>query len=496
METRSETYPVVFSVSIGFGSKLKIGFDPKLLSEANLTLNFKAKNTALIPLEKNLIDLIWLKRPKIKLKRFFILNSKHAGENYKNKINKICYILKRKKINKLLVTAPENLAWLLNIRGGDSLYSPIPNCNAIIDSKKKITLIVDKKKISNEFKIHFKNNLNYIDPLDVSKHLKKISNKEIFLIDRFSCSFFYKKMISKKFNYIERVDPLYILKAKKNNVEISNSVKSHILDGIALTKFIFWIKNNINKIKITEISAEKKLESFRKANNNYRFPSFNTISGSGPNGAIVHYRANKKTNRLIKKNDIYLCDSGGQYHYGTTDVTRTMCFSNPPQKVKNIFTKVLKGHIGVVTYSLSKNTTGKELDFIARAPLKKVGLNYEHGTGHGVGYFLNVHEGPQALSKFNSVKLEKGMIISNEPGYYETNKFGIRIENLIYTKKNNSKLKFENLTLAPIEKDLINFDLLNNKEKKYLNEYHKKVYSTISPFLNKKEKNWLESIVK
>ena len=173
-----------------------------------------------------------------------------------------------------------------------------------------------------------------------------------------------------------------------------------------------------------------------------------------------------------------------------------MCFSNPPQKVKNIFTKVLKGHIGVVTYSLSKNTTGKELDFIARAPLKKVGLNYEHGTGHGVGYFLNVHEGPQALSKFNSVKLEKGMIISNEPGYYETNKFGIRIENLIYTKKNNSKLKFENLTLAPIEKDLINFDLLNNKEKKYLNEYHKKVYSTISPFLNKKEKNWLESIVK
>ena len=204
---------------------------------------------------------------------------------------------------------------------------------------------------------------------------------------------------------------------------------------MALTKFIYWIKNNINKFKITEISAEKKLEKFRKKSPNYKFPSFSTISGSGPNGAIIHYRANKKTNRLIKKNDIYLCDSGGQYHYGTTDVTRTLCFSKQTLKIKNIFTKVLKGHIGVVTYNLNKNTTGKHLDIVARNPLKKSGLDYAHGTGHGVGYFLNVHEGPQAISKSNYVKLQEGMIVSNEPGYYEANKFGIRIENLIYTKK-------------------------------------------------------------
>ena len=475
--------------------KLKIGFDPKLFSEANLISNFKTKNTSLIPIKQNLIDKIWLNRPKATIKEFFVLNSKYTGKNYRNKLNLVSKILKKRKINKLLITAPENLAWLLNIRGKDSKYSPLPNCHAILDDKKKITLIVNKNKINNKFKLHFKNILKYINPLYINKYFDSLNRNEFFLIDKFSCSFFYKKLIAKKFKYDEKNDPIYILKAKKNNVEISNSVKSHILDGAALTKFIYWVKNNVNKFKITELSAKRKLEKFRKKNSNYQFPSFNTISGSGPNGAIVHYKANNKTNRLIKKNDIYLCDSGGQYHYGTTDVTRTLCFSKQSQKIKNIFTKVLKGHIGVVTYNLNKNTTGKHLDAVARAPLKKMGLDYAHGTGHGVGYFLNVHEGPQAISKFNHIKLEEGMIISNEPGYYQTNKFGIRIENLIYTKKRKNKLKFENLTLAPIEKDLINFKLLDNKEKKYLNEYHKKVYLTLNPYLNKNEKNWLKSIV-
>ena len=474
--------------------KIKIGFDPKLFSEANLIKNFKTRNTSLIPIEQNLIDKIWSNRPKTKIKKFFLLNSKHAGRNYKNKLNTVCKILKKRKINKLLITAPENLAWLLNIRGKDSKYSPLPNCHAILDNKKKITLIVNEKKINNKFKQHFKNIINYINPSHINKYLDNLDHKKFFLIDKFSCSYFYKKLIEKRFLYDEKNDPIYILKAKKNNVEISNSIKSHILDGAALTKFIYWIKNNVNKFKITEISAEKKLEKFRKKSSNYQFPSFNTISGSGPNGAIVHYRASKKTNRLIKKNDIYLCDSGGQYHYGTTDVTRTLCFSKQSQKIKNIFTKVLKGHIGVVTCNLNKNTTGKDLDIVARNPLKKSGLDYAHGTGHGVGYFLNVHEGPQAISKFNHIRLKQGMIISNEPGYYEADKFGIRIENLVYTKKRKNKLIFENLTLAPIEKDLINFKLLNNKEKKYLNEYHKKVYLTLNPYLNRSEKHWLKSI--
>ncbi len=473
--------------------KIKIGFDPKLLSEANLIKNFKTKNTILFPIEQNLIDKIWVNKPKTKIKEFFILNSKHTGKDYKKKLKIVCKILKKKKISKLLITAPENLAWLLNIRGKDSQYSPLPNCHAILDARKKITLIVNEKKINNKFKNHFKNTLNYIKPSYINKYLNNLKEKEFFFIDKFSCSLFYKKLIAKKFKYKEGIDPIYFLKAKKNNVEISNSIKSHILDGVALTKFIYWMKNNINKFKITEMSAERKLEKFRRKNSNYQFPSFSTISGSGPNGAIVHYRANKKTNRLIKKNDIYLCDSGGQYHYGTTDVTRTLSFSKQPEKIKNIFTKVLKGHIGVATYNLKKNTTGRHLDIIARNPLKKIGLDYAHGTGHGVGYFLNVHEGPQGISKYNTIKFKQGMILSNEPGYYQTNKFGIRIENLVYIKKIKNKLKFENLTLAPIDRDLINFKLLSFDEKKYLNEYHKKVYLKLCPYLNKNQKNWLKS---
>ena len=238
-----------------------------------------------------------------------------------------------------------------------------------------------------------------------------------------------------------------------------------------------------------------KLKKLRKLNKNYLFPSFNTIAGTGSNGAIVHYRASKKSNKTVKKNDIFLCDSGGQCKFGTTDVTRTICFSKQKNSIKNIFTKVLKGHIAVATTDLKKFNTGKQVDVRARQFLKKDGLDYAHGTGHGVGFFSNVYEGPQSISKINNVKLEKGMIVSNEPGYYKKGHYGIRIENLVYIKKSNKKSYFENLTLAPIEKDLINFKLLNGKEKKYLNDYHKKVYITLRAYLNEAEKKWLNSFI-
>ena len=475
--------------------KLRIGFDPRIYSLASLINLYKTENVKLIPIKKNLIDKIWPNKPKLKFNKFFILKTQYAGKSFKNKINLICKILKRKKLKNLLVTAPENVAWTLNIRGKDNSYSPIPNCNAIVNYKKKITLIVENKKISKNFKSQFGKVVKYVNPTDITAHFNSLDKKQNFLIDKFTCSYFYREKIAERFKYIEEIDPIFFLKSKKNIVEINNTIKSHIADGTALTKFIYWIKNNINKIKISELSAQKKLEQFRKKNKNYVSPSFNTISGSGPNGAIVHYRANGKTNRIIKTKDIYLCDSGGQYHYGTTDVTRTICFSKQSQKIKNIFTKVLKGHIGVATYKLKKNTTGKKLDIVARSALKKAGLDYAHGTGHGVGYFLNVHEGPQAISKINNIKLEEGMILSNEPGYYETNKFGIRLENLVFIKKYKKKLRFENLTFAPIEKDLINFKLLNKKEKKYLNEYHKKIYMILGSYLNKDEKSWLRSFI-
>jgi len=285
-----------------------------------------------------------------------------------------------------------------------------------------------------------------------------------------------------------------MLKSIKNSHEINHMIEAHKKDGLALTKFIYWIKN-INKKAITEVDAQNKLEKFRKLNKDYLFPSFNTIAGSGPNGAIVHYRATSTTTKKINKKDIFLVDSGGQYNYGTTDVTRTICFINQKQSVKNAYTNVLKGHIAVALTDLSKDNTGKKIDARARKFLKKAGLDYAHGTGHGVGFFLNVHEGPQSISKYNSIKIKKGMILSNEPGYYKKNHFGMRIENLIYVKQLKNKLFFENLTFAPIESDLINYKLLNKTEKDYLFRYHLSIYSKYSSSLNIKERKWLASLI-
>ena len=237
------------------------------------------------------------------------------------------------------------------------------------------------------------------------------------------------------------------------------------------------------------------MEKFRKKSKNYLYPSFNTIAGSGDNGAIIHYRATKKKTKIISKKDIFLCDSGGQYKYGTTDVTRTICFSKPDKKIKDIFTKVLRGHIAVACTNINTHKTGKSIDIRARKYLKEDNLDYAHGTGHGVGFFLNVHEGPQAISKHNKVKISEGMILSNEPGYYKKGKFGIRIENLLYVKKIKNNLFFKNLTLAPIDHDLIDFKKLNSYEKDYLLKYNILVYSKISPYLNKKEKKWLASFI-
>ena len=236
------------------------------------------------------------------------------------------------------------------------------------------------------------------------------------------------------------------------------------------------------------MSASQKLFKFRKKNKKFKFLSFPTISGTGPNGAIIHYKATKKTNRTLKKGDIYLVDSGGQYEFGTTDVTRTISLENSNKKVKNIFTRVLKGHIAVANYKLNKNTTGSIIDDKARKYLKQIGLNYPHGTGHGVGYFLNVHEGPQAITKNNNVTFKEGMVVSNEPGYYEKNKFGIRIENLIFVKKDKKRQYFENLTMAPIDKDLIDKTILNKREKTWINDYHKKVFNNLKSEMNKGEK--------
>jgi Xaa-Pro aminopeptidase len=363
----------------------------------------------------------------------------------------------------------------------------------IINKNKKLFLVTKKentKKITKEKKI--KNN-QIITHNELPNFINKLKGKS-FITDNKTCSVFYENIIKSRFNILDNVDPIYKLKSIKNAYEINHMIQAHKKDGLALTKFIYWIKY-INKKKITEIDAQNKLEKFRRLNNDYLFPSFNTIAGSGSNGAIVHYRATKKSSKQITKKDIFLLDSGGQYRFGTTDVTRTICFSDQKQYIKNAYTNVLKGHIAVALTDLIKDNTGKKIDIRARKFLKKEGLDYSHGTGHGVGFFLNVHEGPQSISKYNSIKIEKGMILSNEPGYYKKNHFGIRIENLVYAKQLKNTLSFKNLTLAPIEKDLINYKLLSKIEKDYLFKYHLSIYAEYSALLNKKERKWLATLI-
>tara|TARA_B100001971_G_scaffold197486_1_gene206246 strand:+ start:380 stop:2077 length:1698 start_codon:yes stop_codon:yes gene_type:complete len=472
-------------------NKLTLGFDPKLFTEISLKSNFR-DSCNLIPINSNLIDEIFNLKNNYKVKEFYCLNEIVSGEKITSKLYKLSSILKKKKIKNIFISAPENCAWLLNIRGFDNPNSPIPNCQIIFNNK-NIYFFSDIKKIRK-----IKNTISYkkIKFYEFKEFAKVINNLKgkNFSIDKNSCSVFNKSIILSKFNILNEIDPCYALKAIKNKTEIKNMINAHIADGAALTKFLYWMKSKKN-FDLTEIEAEKKLENFRKKDVNFLYPSFNTIAGSGPNGAIVHYRAKKNSNRKINKKDIFLCDSGGQYKYGTTDVTRTICFSKPDPRVKNIFTRVLKGHIAVFNTDLNKISTGKDIDKRARFFLKKINLDYGHGTGHGVGYFLNVHEGPQAISKYNSVKILPGMILSNEPGYYEKKKFGIRIENLVYVKKNNNKTFFKNLTLAPIDTDLINFKMLNTSEKKYLFSYHMDTYAKISKFLNSSEKKWLLSLI-
>ena len=470
---------------------LTLGIDPKMFTYEQIKKFFNKHNKVKF-IESNLIDQIYKKKYKSN-KSFFSLKNKLVGENYKKKTSKIIKFLKKNKSEFLFITAPENVAWLLNIRGWDNPNSPMPNCYLLINNQNKIYLISKKNKASKLIREKKINSSQIIDPKDFKNLIMSLRGKKI-IIDNKTCSVFYENILDKKFKILKKEDPIYLLKAVKNKKEIKNMINTHILDGVALTKFIYWIKNK-NKKKITEFEAQNKLEYFRKKNKNYLYPSFNKIAGTEENGAIVHYRATKNNTKKINKKDIFLCDSGGQYKYGTTDVTRTICFTKPKKNIMNIFTRVLKGHIAVVNSNLNIHTNGKLIDLKARKFLKEINLDYEHGTGHGVGFFSNVHEGPQAISKFNKIKIREGMILSNEPGYYKKGKFGIRIENLMYVKKYKTKLRFENLTLAPIDKDLINFNLLSNNEKNYLLEYNLNIYSKLSRYLNLNEKKWLASFI-
>ena len=467
--------------------KITLGFDPKLFTSSTLKNIISNSLIKPKPINNNLIDIIWKNKKKINNNKFYILEEKYHGENYLNKISKVCKFLKLKDIHYLLTTATENISWLLNIRGSDALYSPLTNGKILFNKNGKIIFFTNIKKITPQIKKAFKKKVIFIKEELFVNYLRKIKNSKI-LIDKKTCSFYYEKNIHSSNKLIDIEDPIYLLKAIKNKTEISNAKIAHLFDGIALTKFIFWLKNNYKKTKITEISAQNKLENYKKQNKDFLYPSFSTISGFAANGAIVHYRSNSKSNKTIKGNNLYLLDSGSQYFYGTTDVTRTIAIGKISNFKKKIYSNVLKGHIAVALYKINKSTLGKHIDRVARAPLLKLSHNYSHGTGHGVGYFLNVHEGPQGLSPFNNHKILPGMILSNEPGFYKENDFGIRIENLIYCEKiNGNHSKFVNLTMVPIDKDCINKKLLNKNEINWINNYHQKIFYILKPFMNNTE---------
>ena len=473
-------------------TNIKIGFDPNLFRFQAIK-NILKEKINLVSIEKNLIEQIWKDKKKEVSKNAFILENQYCGISHIKKIKKLRDLLDINKKNSFFISSNENVCWLLNIRGEDSIYSPLLNAFALIQQN-KITVFCNLKKVGNKLIKSFKKDVQFSD---IKSLKEKLIRTKIFSvkIDPATTSYGLIKFLQSskiKCKFIQ--DPIFHLKSKKNKIEIQNLKIAHMFDGVALVKLFFWINQFKNKKKINEISCQKQLENFRKENSFYLGPSFPPISGFNKNGAIIHYNATNKTNQLLTGNGIYLLDTGGQYLWGTTDVTRTISLGKPSLYKKNIYTRILKGHLALRNFELKNNTTGAQLDQAARKYLKQIGLDYPHSTGHGVGYCLNVHESPPSISKKSKDKFAVGQVVSNEPGYYLERQFGMRIENLIYVNKIKKKLLFEDLTLVPYDKNLINKDLLSRLEIKYLNNYHKEVFEKLNSFLNLKELNFLKKI--
>ena len=464
-------------------SKLRIGFDASLTKYSWHQQLKNRKNFIEVP--ENLIDKIWKKSNTKIQNKAFVLENVYSGEHYQNKLKQVKKILNINNNKSFFISASENICWLLNIRGKDSTYTPVLNSQALL-TQKRLYVFCEMQKISNTIKQAYKKNVVFKEESFLFKILAK-NKKKLITIDSSASVKTVNYLNEKKLNVRFKPDPISQLKTKKNRIEIQNTKVAHIYDGVAVAKFIIWLKKQKKINKLSEISAQNKLEKFRKDNSSYLFPSFPTISGFGKNAAIIHYHASKQSNLKFRSNGIYLIDSGGQYKEGTTDITRTIAFGKQSPAVKNIYTKVLKGHLAVKNFNLTKKTTGRQIDMAARKYLNITNLDYAHGTGHGVGYFLNVHESPPSISKYSTDNFVSGQIVSNEPGFYSPGLFGIRIENLIYVEEIKNRLCFQDLTLVPYEKNLINVKLLNKKEVKSINRYHALVFELLKSFMKEEE---------
>ena len=485
-------------------SSKKILIDPSLhsINEVQRIKNiFQDSSIKLDFLQKNPIDQFWSEQPDYPNASAFLQSEKYSGENFKDKIKKIQNNIQSNFIDFYILSSLDSIAWLLNIRGDDLQYTPLLFCYAIIPNRGKIELFVDKEKIEEiSNKIIDSVNFHSFDKIETYiNNINNINNKKIIGMDEKTTPYILYDICKNRgltISFYE--DPCLYPKAIKNKTELDGARKANLRDGVSISKFLYWLKNEIEVDEIDELKAADYLLNLRKKNQLFHSPSFETVSAVGSNAALPHYRVNEESNKKFQNNSLYLVDSGAQYRDGTTDITRTIIIGKPTQEQKDRFTRVLKGHIAVAEARFLINAKSSEIDFLARKSLKEINCDYDHGTGHGIGSFLSVHEGPQRITKSsnsNNGVIKQGMILSNEPGFYKEGEYGIRIENLVICHTNNKNhLYFETISWAPIERDLIDNSMLSEKEIFWLNDYHREVYEKIGPYINKKELEWLANV--
>ena len=483
-----------------------LGFDGRVMSvkEGQSLANKLAFKGINIEYKYDLVNDIWEDRCSLPTEKAFLLGTEYSGESFSDKLSRIRAVMKEKKATTHILASLDDIAWLFNIRGRDVKSNPVVLSYAVI-SIDSVYLFIDKNKIGEDIRAELsKENVQIKGYEEVYEFIKNIDENEVVLIDTSKVNYAIYNNIPSNVQKIEERNPSILFKSIKNEIELKNIRNSHIKDGVAFTKFMYWLKNNIGKIEITEISATQKLEEFRREQDKFIEPSFSTIAAYKDHAAMMHYSATEESNYKLEPRDLFLVDSGGQYFDGTTDITRTIALGPIPENVRKDFTNVVRGMIRLSKAKFLYGCRGYNLDILARGPLWEEGVDYKCGTGHGIGFVLNVHEGPNGFrwkvreDIDDSCILEEGMVTTNEPGVYVENSHGIRIENEIVVRKAEKNeygqfMDFEVITFAPIDLDAIDESLILKDEKVYLNNYHKQVYDKISPYLNEEEKQWLKT---
>ncbi len=486
---------------LGKGSK--IGVDLQVLSckqFQSVQSSLRERGLELVSVEDNLVDKLWKDHPAAPKGAITIHEVKYAGESCQNKLKRLRKAMSEAGAKAHVISTLDSIAWLFNIRGSDVQYNPVVIAYAIVTDRTAV-VYTDLEKVSPKLRKSFGKLVEFRDYERFSKELRELRKPDISVwVDSSTASQQMVDILANGCKLLMKESPIVMFKAVKNQVQLMGGQEAHVRDGAAMVKFLYWLDENISRANISEISAAEKLEEFRAQNDLFRGLSFETIAGYGAHGAIIHYASTPKTNVRLREQGIFLLDSGAQYKDGTTDITRTISLGKPTAEQKEHFTRVLRGHIALSMASFPAGTSGKQLDILARKPLWEVGLNYGHGTGHGVGSYLCVHEGPHRISPAaaTDVALVPGMITSNEPGFYKVGAYGIRTENLVYVVEDKKKSKggttfhkFEILTLCPIDIKLVDKKLMSSEEIDYLNKYHVRVRKTLTPFLSSAEAGWL-----